>query len=61
MRPSFNGSLGNFMSREATEMRFAVLGTINKVVGGEGGCGLTGHLAYGEQLTWGPKITGARQ
>jgi hypothetical protein len=46
------------MSHEATEMRFAVLGTMDKVVGGERGRGLVAHLACGEQLPWGSKITG---
>jgi hypothetical protein len=44
-----------FMGHEATEMRFAVSGTMDKVVGGERGCGLVAHLTYGEQLTWGRK------
>jgi hypothetical protein len=43
------------MSYEATEMSFAVSGTMDKAVGGERGCGLVPHLAYGEQLTWGRK------
>jgi hypothetical protein len=35
------------MSHEVTEMRFAVSGTIDKVVGGERGRGLVAHfLAY---------------
>jgi hypothetical protein len=42
-------------SAEPKEMRFAVSGTMDKVVGGERGCGLVAHLAYGEQLTWGRK------
>jgi hypothetical protein len=41
------------MSHEATEMRFAVSGTMDKVVGGERGRGLVTHLACGEQLPWG--------
>ena len=47
------------MSYKATEMRFAVSGTMDKVVGGERGCGLVAHLAYGEQARMGPKITGS--
>jgi hypothetical protein len=43
------------MSHEATEMRFAVSGTMDKVVGGERGRGLVAYLAYREQLTWGRK------
>jgi hypothetical protein len=49
-----------FMSHEAAEMRFPVSRTMDKVVGGERGCGLVAHLAYGEQLTWGQN-NGARQ
>ena len=41
-----------FMSHEATEMRFAVSGTMDKVVGGERGRGLITPLACGEQLPW---------
>jgi hypothetical protein len=41
-----------FMSHEATEMRFAVSRTMDKVIGEEHGCGLAAHLAYGKQLTW---------
>jgi hypothetical protein len=40
------------MSHEATEMRFAVSRTMDKVIGEEHGCGLAAHLAYGKQLTW---------
>jgi hypothetical protein len=43
------------MSYEATEMRFTVLGTMDKVVSGERGRGLVAYLACGEQLPWGQK------
>jgi hypothetical protein len=44
-----------FISHEVTEIRFTVLRTMDKVVGGERGYSLVAHLAYGEQLTWGRK------
>jgi hypothetical protein len=48
-----------FMSHEATEMRFAVSETIDKVVSGERGRGLVAHfLAYRRAAHTGPKITG---
>ena len=51
-----------FMSHEATEMRFAVLETIDKVVGGERGRGLVAHfLAYRRASSHGAKNNGPRQ
>jgi hypothetical protein len=44
-----------FISHEATEMRFTVSKTTDKVVGRERDYSLVAHLAYGEQLTWGRK------
>jgi hypothetical protein len=47
------------MSHEATEMRFTVSETMDKVVGGERGRGLVAHfLAYRRATHMGPKITG---
>jgi hypothetical protein len=44
-----------FISHEVTEIRFTMLRTMDKVVGGERGYSLVAYLAYGEQLTWGRK------
>jgi hypothetical protein len=44
------------MSHEATEMRFAVSGTIGIRSSAESAVVVfVAHLAYGEQLTWGRK------
>jgi hypothetical protein len=52
------GAFGIYESRSYRDEARRVRDDLDKVVGGERGRGLVTHLAYGEQLTWGPKITG---